>query len=105
MTPSKGWKEVIGPDEPAVFERLAQDLAGVQAAVTSRVGAPHRGLHAKSNLNVRAELEVMAGLPEHARVGLFAEPKKYDAVVRFSNGGPAPQRDRKPDVQIGRAHV
>lgn len=99
MTPSKGWKEVIGPDEPAVFERLAQDLAGVQAAVTSRVGAPHRGLHAKSNLNVRAELEVMAGLPEHARVGLFAEPKKYDAVVRFSNGGPAPQSDKKPDVR------
>jgi hypothetical protein len=99
MTPSKDWKEVVAPDEAAVFERLAQDLAGVQANVARRVGSPQRGLHAKSNVNLRAEFEVLAGLPEHARVGLFSEAKKYDAVVRFSNGGPAPQSDKKPDVR------
>lgn len=98
MTPSTEWKEVIAPDEAAVFERLAQDLAGVQAAVAAKKGV-HRALHAKANLLARAEFEVLAGLPPHARVGLFSEPKKYDAVVRFSNGGPAPQGDKKPDVR------
>lgn len=99
MTPSTEWKEVIAPDEAAVFERLAQDLAGVQAAVTAKRGSPHRALHAKGNVVARAELEVLASLPPHARVGLFAEPKKYDAVVRFSNGGAAPASDKKPDVR------
>lgn len=99
MTPSTEWKEIIAPDEGPLFERLAQDLAGVQASVARKSGAPQRALHAKSNVVVRAEFEVLAGLPPHARVGLFAEPKKYDAVVRFSNGGPAPQNDKKPDVR------
>jgi hypothetical protein len=98
MTPSTEWKEVFAPDEAAVFERLAQDLAGVQAAVAAKRGV-HRALHAKANLLARAEFEVLASLPPHARVGLFAEPKRYDAVVRFSNGGPSPQGDKKPDVR------
>lgn len=99
MTPSTEWKEVIAPDEAAVFERLAQDLAGVQAEVARKTGSVQRGLHAKPNLIARAELEVLAGLPPHARAGLFAEPKKYDAVVRFSNGDPKAQSDKKPDVR------
>lgn len=99
MTPSTEWKEVIGPDEGAVFERLAQDLAGVQAAIAAKRGGQHRALHAKGNVAARAEFEVLAGLPPHARVGVFAEPKKYDAVVRFSNGAAAPQGDKKPDVR------
>lgn len=99
MTPSTEWKEVIAPDEGPIFERLAQDLAGVQAAVTRQKGTAHRGLHAKANVVARAELEVLAGLPPHARVGLYAEPKKYDAVVRFSNGAPAPHSDKAPDVR------
>ena len=99
MNPSTEWKEVIGPDEAAVFERLAQALAGVQAGVANKAGSVQRALHNKPNLLVRAEFEVLAGLPPHARVGLFAEPKKYDALVRFSNGGPAAQSDKKPDVR------
>lgn len=99
MTPSTEWKEIIAPGEAEVFERLAQELAGVQKAVAAKRGATHRALHAKGNVLARAELEVLAGLPPHARVGFFAEPKKYDAVVRFSNGGAAPQKDKKPDVR------
>lgn len=99
MTPSTEWKEVIGPDEGAVFERLARDLAGMQAAVAAKRGGHHRALHAKANVTARAELEVLAGLPPHARAGMFAEPKKYDAVVRFSNGAAAPAGDKKPDVR------
>ena len=99
MSPSTEWKEVIAPGEGAVFEQLAQDLAGVQARIAAKRGPTQRALHAKANVLVRAEFEVLAGIPEHARVGLYAEPKKYDAVVRFSNGGASPQADKKPDVR------
>jgi hypothetical protein len=98
-TPSTDWKEVIAPGEAELFERLAADLAGLQAAVAKKRGSPSRALHAKQNVTARAHFEVLAGLPEHARVGLFAEPKSYEAVVRFSNGGPAHQSDKKPDVR------
>ena len=93
MTPSTEWKEVIAPDEGVVFERLAQDLAGVQAAVAARRGSQHRALHAKSNVNARAELEVLAGIPAHARVGMFAEPKK-DVTQLQLRSSPAFQRAR-----------
>lgn len=99
MKASTEWKEIIGPNEAAVFEALAQDLAGVQSGVSSKKGSVHRALHAKANLLARAEFEVLPDLPEIARVGFFAEPRKYDAVVRFSNGGAAPARDKKPDVR------
>jgi hypothetical protein len=98
-TPSTEWREALRPDEGALFEKLAQDLAGIQAAVAAKRGKTHRALHAKGNVVARAELDVLAGIPEHARVGLFSEPKKYEAVVRFSNGGPAPQSDKRPDVR------
>ena len=99
MTPSTEWKELIAPNEAEIFEGLAQDLAGVQAGVASQRGTTHRALHARANLLVRAEFEVLASLPPHARVGFFSEPKKYDAVVRFSNGAAAPGADKKPDVR------
>jgi hypothetical protein len=33
-----------------------------------------------------AEFEVLPDLPAHARCGIFAEPRVFPAVVRFSNG-------------------
>lgn len=41
-----------------------------------------------------AEFEVLAGLPEPARFGVFSAPRIFPAVVRFSNGEPAPQPDK-----------
>jgi hypothetical protein len=98
-TPSTDWKEQIAPDEAATFERLAQDLAGVQARAAAKRGSISRGLHAKQNVVAKASLEVLPNLPAHARVGLFAEPKTYEAVVRFSNGDPNHRRDKTPDVR------
>lgn len=98
-SPSTSWKEVISPDEPAVFERLAQDIAAVQAHAAQRRGAAARGLHAKQNVVASARFEVLPGLPAQARAGLFAEPKTYEAVVRFSNGDPNHRDDKKPDVR------
>ena len=93
--PSKDWKEKIADDEKERFERYATILADMQRAR----GGTSRALHAKQHAGVRAELEVADELPEHARVALFASPKKFDAYVRFSNGSGGRANDDKPDVR------
>jgi hypothetical protein len=46
-----------------------------------------RDAHPKTHGLVRARLEVLDGLPGELRHGLFAAPKAYDALVRFSASG------------------
>ena len=61
-----------------------------------RVG---RALHHKMHGGFEARLEILGDLPEHARHGLFAAPKVYDALVRYSNGSSAVADDEKADVR------
>lgn len=98
-TPSTDWKEVVPPGEAALHEQLAKDMTGLQQRMAAKHGGPKRGLHSKANVVLRAKFEVKGGLPETHRVGLFSEAKTFDAVVRFSNGGPTPAEDRRPDVR------
>lgn len=42
---------------------------------------------------------MLPGLPAHARQGLFAEPRGYDAWIRLSNGSVDVAHDRKPDIR------
>jgi hypothetical protein len=96
--PSKDWKEVIPPDEDARFARYASQLVQLQAA-NARGGVAGRALHHKGTGGFEASLEVLGDLPEHARHGLFARPGKYDALVRYSNGASAVQKDDAGDVR------
>lgn len=96
--PSTEWRERIGPDEAQRFARQADQLRTIQRS-HALAGAASRALHAKHTGCFAAELHVLDELPEHARVGLFAEPKVWTAQVRFSNGSPAHQSDRVPDVR------
>ncbi len=98
MQPSKSWKETIAADEGERFERYATALAELQKKRAGDAKAS-RALHAKAHAGVRARLEVQGGLPEHARVALFAEPKTFDAYVRFSNGAGTRDGDNKPDLR------
>src|SRR5262245_10695861 len=98
MAPATDWQELIAADEPERFERHAAVLTDIQNH-HGKNGTLDRALHAKANLGLEAELEVLDGLPDEARVGMFAAPRKYAAVVRFSNGAPRRQPDRKPDVR------
>ena len=56
---------------------------------------PFRGFHAKIHAGLIAEFQVLADLPEHARYGVFAAPRTFPALVRFSNGDFHINRDRK----------
>ena len=43
-----------------------------------------RQQHAKGHGFVRGELSVYENLPQHLRQGLFAEPRSYSVIIRFS---------------------
>src|SRR5262245_39140982 len=91
------WKEDVAADEATRFEGYAALLCDLQKRM-ARAGTLDRALHAKANLAVEGEFEVIEA-PAEARVGLFATPRTYRALVRFSNGAPAHQSDRTPDVR------
>ena len=93
--PSTSWKEVVEADEQRLFEGLAREITARQKEVAAETGGPlRRGFHAKLHAGLMAEFEVLAGLPEPARFGVFSAPRIFPAVVRFSNGEPAPQPDK-----------
>lgn len=97
--PSRDWREDVGPDEDARFLALAEQLRDLQRANAKKRGVTDRALHAKGHLGVEAELTVKPDLPEHARFGVFREPKTFKAFVRSSNGAGTRQHDAKDDVR------
>ncbi|MFO0553879.1 MAG: hypothetical protein U0271_36185 [Polyangiaceae bacterium] len=98
MQPSTSWREVIPEDEAARHDAQAAILRGIQREHAAK--APKgRALHYKQHAAFTAELEIDAGAPSWARVGIFGAPGKYKALVRFSNGGGTRLADAKPDVR------
>ena len=96
--PSTNWRETIAPDEEARFARQAQKLGPAHAALSARYGAG-RQLHRKPVLAARGTLAILDGLPDYARHGLFAAPRIFEALVRFSNGGATVEPNGKPDIR------
>jgi hypothetical protein len=56
-----------------------------------------RDAHPKHHGVVRASFEVTADVPAALRHGVFASPSRFGAWVRFSNGAPRVQSDRRRD--------
>jgi hypothetical protein len=98
MKPSSGWREIVPEGEAIRLEQLAEQLRELQRRRATN-GVPLRALHAKGQAGLEAEFTVLADLPRHARIGLFAAPKTFRAYVRFSNGAGTREADRKPDVR------
>ena len=92
--PSTAWQEIPLAGEPALFEDFADDIVAYQKKDAAENG-PLRGFHAKIHAGFIAEFQVLADLPEHARHGVFAAPRTFPAVVRFSNGDSHINPDRK----------
>jgi len=92
---STEWRETIGADEEARFATYGEQLV----ELARRAGAPGRALHRNQRLGFRATFEVLGDLPAHARHGMFATPRRYDAQIRLSNGSGMQTPDRRPDVR------
>ncbi len=82
--------EAIDPD----FEKnLDTIIKGAETYVSGSVksegtGRAVRDAHAQGYGLVKAEFEILPGLPEPYAQGVYATPGKHDAVIRFSNGSP-----------------
>jgi len=96
--PSTNWRECIASDEAARFARQGEKLRAVHAAFSARYGNG-RLLHRKPVLAARGTLEVLDGLPDYARHGVFAAPRVYSALARLSNASARPQANAKPDIR------
>jgi hypothetical protein len=102
--PSTRWRELIAPDEEQRFAGYARQFAEMQRIKSAKFGNG-RALHRQQQLGLSAMLEVLPGLPTHARHGLFSAPVSYRAWVRLSNGGADRAPDSKPDVRGFSIHV
>jgi hypothetical protein len=85
LPPSTNWEEKCLPGEPELFHEFARDIVAYQNEDADK-GKLLRGFHAKPHAGFLAEFQVMADLPEWARQGVFAKPRTFPALVRFSNG-------------------
>ena len=81
-----------GTQELSTEDKIAVAMQSVHGGV----GLNLRGQHPVAHAVLRASLQVLE-VPAELRVGLFAAPAGYGAIVRLSNGG---QRDdRLPDAR------
>jgi hypothetical protein len=96
--PNKDWKETVAPDEDGQFTALAERLRELQRRTSTKLG-PGRALHRKQHVGAEGTFEVLGDLPAPARQGMFAQPGRYKAYVRFSNGSGLVQADKKGDVR------
>ncbi|MGV1037329.1 MAG: catalase [Candidatus Nanopelagicales bacterium] len=95
---STQWEEQVSLDEPARHELFAEQLGRIQASGNRKFGLG-RALHRKQVVAAKGVLTVLAGLPEYAAQGLFAEAGEFEVVARLSNGSPKVQRDVVPDIR------
>ena len=83
------------PELDAMSAHFGEDLETVAAAIEQfvvnsvegeGVGRAVRFAHAKGYGLVRAEVEILDGLPSAYAQGIYATPGRHDALIRFSNG-------------------
>ncbi|WP_405060047.1 hypothetical protein OG474_45975 [Kribbella sp. NBC_01505] len=98
VEPSTAWREVVGADEAERHQAQAEGFVAMQQRKSGKFGVG-RALHRRQLAALRAQVEVVEGLPKYARQGLFTEPKSFEAWLRISNGGFNVAADKAPDVR------
>ncbi len=89
--------ESIPDDEPEAIRAVTDLLTGfIHKEYPPGKRPARRDAHAKAHGCVRAEFEVQE-LPAEMQIGVFKEPRSFDAWVRYSNGNPTPQPDKIGD--------
>jgi len=76
--------EVQQPDEQEISQKIVDSMARVNRLMYEKYRHAIRDAHAKSHAILKGQLQVYENLPEHLAQGLFAEPKTYPIIVRFS---------------------
>jgi hypothetical protein len=93
-------REYPHPDEAAHTAEILKLFSGMtERKYPPGVRPMRRDAHTKAHGLVRAEFTVLPGLPDRARVGLFARPATYQAWIRFSSAFSSIASDRDIDVR------
>ncbi|WP_019504683.1 catalase [Pleurocapsa sp. PCC 7319] len=74
--------EIIPKGEAEMIERVTK----IQLEMMKNEDPQKRGQHPKQQALLRGIFEISDSVPESMRVGIFAEPKKFDALLRLSTG-------------------
>jgi len=80
-------EEKVDDDEEHSLDEII-DLMADQMRGHFRPGHYERGGNTKTHGILRATVTIRDDLPDHCRKGIFAEPRSYEAYVRFSGPGP-----------------
>lgn len=72
------------PDEPVVFDELSRAMQHITRTMASRYRHAYRPVHAKSHGILVGNVEILPNLPEELAQGLFAQPRSYPVILRFS---------------------
>lgn len=91
-------REYPSPEEPVIITEMVDELkAQVDRLYEGKEML--RQVHTKMHGVVKASFTVESDLPEDLKVGVFNEPKAYNAWIRFSNASTIPKPDKKKDIR------
>lgn len=91
--------ETIPPDEEEDIQRVIAVMRELLARDEKTSGLKRRDVHVKSHGAPVAQFQILPGLPDQLRQGLFAEARHYPALSRFSSSSPWPKPDAVPDAR------
>ncbi|MEI6269563.1 MAG: catalase family protein [Methylococcaceae bacterium] len=80
-------EEKISPDEQESLDKII-DLMADQMRGRFKPGGYERGGNTKTHGVLHATVTIRDDLPEHCRKGIFANPRSYQAYVRYAGPGP-----------------
>ena len=76
--------EVIAPDEPETKQKIVDVMTGGLKLSREKYGRSVRISHAKAHGLLKGELVVEDGLPSELAQGLFAQPARFEVLVRMA---------------------
>ncbi|MCH9699152.1 MAG: catalase family protein [Gammaproteobacteria bacterium] len=80
-------EETVDADEEHSLDQII-DLMADQMRGRFKPGGYERGGNTKTHGVLRATVTIRDDIPEHCRIGVFANPQSYPAYVRYSGPGP-----------------
>jgi hypothetical protein len=96
--PDRLAEEIVAAGEPAIIDEFVAFLEQASASRPRAPGAPiPRFNQARAAGCVEAEFAVPADLPAALKVGVFAQPGTYPALVRFASASSS--SDSEPDIR------
>ncbi|MEM9164976.1 MAG: catalase, partial [Cyanobacteria bacterium P01_F01_bin.4] len=97
MSQKELYQEYPSPREAQDIQQMMELMRYFHTQQSRLLNKFRRGQHAKDTGCLKGKFTVESELPEWLKVGIFQNPRQFDAIIRFSNGSFKVQSDRKGD--------